>query len=186
MGASSQHPHCQIWATHDIPTNPASEQTNQKEYLVHHHAPLLIDYLRFEHNETSRIIYENKSFTLLVPFWAIWPYETMILPREHLPSITSLTDQHKKDLALLLKGLTVCYDNVFNTPFPYSMGIHQAPTDQKDHDEWQMHFHFYPPLLLSATIKKHLVGYEMLSEAQRDITPEDAAFTLKQLYTSQF
>jgi len=182
MGASSQHPHCQIWATHHLPTIVELEQTHQKEYLVHHHAPLLLDYLRFEHDEKKRIIGETDAFTLLVPFWATWPYETMILPRNHKQSLTSLDSGEIQELAEILSGLTKMYDKVFNTPFPYSMGIHQAPTDDKEHDEWQMHFHFYPPLLRSSTVKKYLVGYEMLAEPQRDITPEAAAQTLQNLY----
>jgi len=119
---------------------------------------------------------------VVVPFWATWPYETMILPCSHKRSLKDLTPGEKGSLAEILKKLTMCYDRLFHTSFPYSMGIHQAPTDGKPHDEWQMHIHFYPPLLRSATIKKYFVGYEMLAEAQRDINPEDAAGTLRKLY----
>lgn len=184
MGASSPHPHCQLWATSTIPTIVQLEQHNQREYLVHHHAPLLVDYLRWEHDGRNRIIMENNSFTVLVPFWAIWPFETMILPASHKRSLSDLTPSDVTALAEILSALTKVYDKLFSVPFPYSMGIHQAPTDDKDHQEWQMHFHFYPPLLRSATVKKYLVGYEMLAEAQRDINPEDAADTLKKLYES--
>jgi len=182
MGASSAHPHCQLWATNTIPTIVQLEQNNQREYIVHHHGPLLLEYLRNEHDENKRIIAENDSFTLLVPFWATWPYETMIIPKTHKLSLLDLEPHEVTSLGEILSTLTKLYDSLFNTPFPYSMGIHQAPTDNKEHDEWQMHFHFYPPLLRSATVKKYLVGYEMLAEAQRDINPEDAASTLKKLY----
>ncbi len=182
MGASSPHPHCQIWATSTVPSIVQLEQNNQREYLVHHHAPLLVDYLRFENDENKRIIAENDSFSLLVPFWATWPYETMILPKAHKQSLRELTPTDVTALADILSILTQLYDKLFTTSFPYSMGIHQAPTDDKEHTEWQMHFHFYPPLLRSATVKKYLVGYEMLAEAQRDINPEDAAMTLQKLH----
>jgi UDPglucose--hexose-1-phosphate uridylyltransferase len=185
MGASSQHPHCQIWSSHHLPTIVQSEQTHQIEYLVHHHAPLLVDYLRWEHDENKRIIFDGESFSVLVPYWAIWPYETMILPKKPMQSLSALTDSDISDLATTLQSLIQTYDTVFHTLFPYSMGIHQAPTDQKDHKEWQMHFHFYPPLLRSSTVKKYLVGYEMMAESQRDITPEDAAATLKKLYETK-
>jgi UDPglucose--hexose-1-phosphate uridylyltransferase len=181
MGASSPHPHCQIWATHSVPTIPALEQVNQKEYLAHHHGTLLADYLRYEHDEKKRIVTENDAFTVLVPYWAVWPYETMILPRTHTESLLSLTAVSIPLLADIISRITRAYDRVFDTSFPYSMGIHQAPTDNLAHDEWLMHFHFYPPLLRSATVKKYLVGYEMMAESQRDITPEDAAATLREL-----
>lgn len=181
MGASSPHPHGQIWANEHLPTIVAREQEKQLLYIQKFHAPLLLNYLGLELKEKSRMIYENSSFALLVPFWATWPYETMILPKSHTPALPALTDSQRKDLAEILKYITSRYDKLFNTPFPYSMGIHQAPTDGESHNEWQMHIHFYPPLLRSATIKKYFVGYEMFAEAQRDINPEDAAETLRKL-----
>jgi len=181
MGASSPHPHGQIWANEHIPTNIAREQQFQKEYRQKHNSVLLLDYLELERKAGERIIYENASFTILVPFWATWPYETMITPKTHKPSLTDLSPTEQSDLADALKNITSRYDKLFDTPFPYSMGIHQAPTDKVAHDEWQMHIHFYPPLLRSATVKKYFVGYEMFAESQRDINPEDAAKTLRDI-----
>jgi UDPglucose--hexose-1-phosphate uridylyltransferase len=182
MGASSPHPHGQIWANEHIPTNVEKEQRSQQQYYEKHSSPLLIDYARQENEDKKRVIASNSDFMVVVPFWATWPYETMILPRSHKRSLKDLTPEEQGSLADILKGLTMCYDRLFATSFPYSMGIHQAPTDNAQHDEWQMHIHFYPPLLRSATIKKYFVGYEMFAESQRDINPEDAALTLRKLY----
>jgi UDPglucose--hexose-1-phosphate uridylyltransferase len=181
MGASNPHPHCQIWVTHDIPTIPQKEQDHQKTYFANHKVPLLTDYLTREFEKKIRIIAKNDTFVVLVPYWATWPYETMILPKKHLMSLSDFSDTDTNDLARVLGKLTRAYDRVFNVPFPYSMGIHQAPTDAANHEEWQFHMHFYPPLLRSATVKKFLVGYEMMAEAQRDILPEDAAHTLRRI-----
>lgn len=179
MGASSPHPHSQIWANEHIPTIPAKEQEAQKTYVSKHKKNLLLTYLEKERKENKRIVFENNSFIMLIPFWAVWPYETMIIPKEHKTSLRDLNTPESQNLAETLSKLTRLYDRLFHTSFPYSMGIHQAPTDKKNHTEWQMHIHFYPPLLRSATIKKHYVGYEMMAEAQRDISPEEAAATLR-------
>jgi UDPglucose--hexose-1-phosphate uridylyltransferase len=181
MGASSPHPHGQIWANEHIPTNIAKELASQQTYFTKHSSPLLLDYLKLEQKDGKRVIYENDAFMVVVPFWATWPYETMIIPKTHKASLVELTEDEQKLLANALKHITHKYDLLFKTPFPYSMGIHQAPTDKKAHDEWQMHIHFYPPLLRSATVKKYFVGYEMFAESQRDINPEDAAQTLRDL-----
>ncbi|HUD18895.1 MAG TPA: UDP-glucose--hexose-1-phosphate uridylyltransferase [Patescibacteria group bacterium] len=182
MGPSSPHPHSQIWANEHLPTIIQKEQTNQKQFLKNHNEPLLPAYLREEMKEDKRIVLENQSFVCLVPFWATWPYETMILPKEQRQSLSDLNRKDQRDLAGILLHITRRYDNLFNTPFPYSMGIHQKPTDKKPHGEWQFHMHFYPPLLRSATVKKHYVGYEMFAEGQRDISPEAAAATLRGLH----
>lgn len=179
MGASSPHPHSQIWANEHIPTIPAKEEESQTKYYAKNKTPLLAVYLREEIKKKLRLLLENTSFAVVVPYWAVWPYETMILPKTNRSSLSALQENEVNDLAHALKKLAVAYDKLFSTPFPYSMGIHQCPTDKKDHEEWQLHFHFYPPLLRSATIKKHYVGYEMMAEAQRDITPEQGAETLR-------
>jgi UDPglucose--hexose-1-phosphate uridylyltransferase len=181
MGASNPHPHCQIWVSHSIPTIPQKEQDNQRAYLTKHGKKLLQTYLESELEKHIRVITQNKTFAVLVPYWATWPYETMILPKKHLTSLSDFSASDEHDLSDILSRITRAYDRVFNVSFPYSMGIHQKPTDGKSHDEWQFHIHFYPPLLRSATVKKFLVGYEMMAEAQRDIIPEDAAKTLRNL-----
>lgn len=179
MGASNPHPHCQIWANEHIPTIPQKEQNAQLHYMKTHQQNLLVVYETLERKKGERIVTQNDDFTVVVPYWATWPYETMILPKTHLSNLTKLTPKNVTSLAAILSTITKAYDRVFDAPFPYSMGIHQAPTDNKEHDEWQFHMHFYPPLLRSATIKKHFVGYEMMAEAQRDISPEAAAETLR-------
>lgn len=181
MGASNPHPHCQIWVNHTIPTIPQKEQDNQKAYLTRHGKNLLQTYLAHELKKQIRIIAQNETFVVLVPFWATWPYETIILPKKHLLSLSDFSKKDSHDLAKILKGITTAYDRIFSVSFPYSMGLHQQPTDDKNHDEWQFHIHFYPPLLRSATVKKYYVGYELMAEAQRDITPEAAAETLRSL-----
>jgi len=181
MGCSNPHPHGQIWAQESIPVEPAKELAQQTAYLQKHGRVLLLDYLKTEEEKRERIVYENDSFVLLVPFWAVWPYETMILPRRQVTQLPELTDTEVTDFAQILKVTTVKYDNLFHVSFPYSAGLHQAPTDGLKHDEWQMHMHFYPPLLRSATIKKFMVGYELLANAQRDITAETSAAILREL-----
>jgi UDPglucose--hexose-1-phosphate uridylyltransferase len=181
MGASNPHPHGQIWAQETIPGEPAKEQEQQRRYFSIHNSSLLDDYLRIELNKRERIIYENEGFAVLVPFWAIWPYEAMILPKKKIQHLMQFTSAEISQLADALKNLTVRYDNLFKVSFPYSAGIHQAPTDGKEHSEWQFHMHFYPPLLRSATIKKFMVGYEMLANPQRDITAETSASILREL-----
>jgi UDPglucose--hexose-1-phosphate uridylyltransferase len=181
MGCSNPHPHVQIWAQQTIPNEPFKEQLNQYKYFKEKGNTLLSDYITAEKQEMKRIVYENGSFILIVPFWAIWPFETMIISKRPLNNILQLTEQEVSDFANIIKITTVKYDNIFNVSFPYSAGIHQAPTDGLDHKEWHLHMHFYPPLLRSASIKKFMVGYELLAEPQRDITPEKAAKILREL-----
>lgn len=180
MGCSNPHPHGQIWAQQSIPNEVLKEQKNQYKYYLDNHTTLLNEYLQVEVNEGQRIVCENNSFVLLVPFWAVWPFETMIIPKRSVSNILHFTKDEVREFADIIKTTTVKYDNIFETSFPYSAGIHQSPTDGMEHNEWHLHMHFYPPLLRSATIKKFMVGYEMLGEPQRDITPERAAEILKQ------
>ncbi|HET8893342.1 MAG TPA: UDP-glucose--hexose-1-phosphate uridylyltransferase [Gaiellaceae bacterium] len=171
MGASNPHPHGQIWATEHIPTLVAREQ----ESLLAE-PTLLADYLA---QEDERVVEENESFVALVPYWAVWPFETLVVPRRPVPSLLRFDDCERSDLAAVLRALVRRYDRLFDTRFPYSMGIHQAPTDGDPHDEWHLHLHFYPPLLRSASVRKFMVGYELLAEPQRDLTPEEAAERLR-------
>jgi len=181
MGCSNPHPHGQIWAQETIPGEPSKEQEQQYRYNSINNASLLVDYLQLELEKKERIIYENEGFVLLVPFWAVWPYETMILPKRKINNILQFSANEITQFADAIKVGTVKYDNLFNTSFPYSAGIHQAPTDGKEHNEWQFHMHFYPPLLRSATIKKFMVGYELLANPQRDITAETSAVIIRDL-----
>lgn len=181
MGCSNPHPHGQIWADSRVPLFPARECERQATYLESKKRCLLCDYLTLELAKKERIVFENDSFVVLVPFWAVWPYETMLLPKTHLTNIADMTDAFRLDLADALKRLSTRYDNLFNTSFPYSMGIHQKPTDGKEHAEWHFHLHFYPVLLRSATVQKFMVGYELLAMPQRDITAELAAQKLAEL-----
>lgn len=193
MGCSNPHPHGQLWATRHVPTEIAKETRGQLRYLrgewavgSGESAPLLLDYLDIERKDGSRLIFENAHFACLVPFWAMWPFETMILPKRHVRRIVELTDEERASLADALKRIAVRYDNLFEVSFPYTMGVHQAPYDGEPHDEWQMHLHFYPPLLRSATVKKFMVGYEMLAQPQRDLTAEQAAEKLHNLSEMRF
>ncbi|HEY1463214.1 MAG TPA: UDP-glucose--hexose-1-phosphate uridylyltransferase [Terriglobales bacterium] len=181
MGASNPHPHCQIWATESIPGIPQQELQTQQKYLKDHSSCLLCDYIAVEAQEKSRIVCQNDAFVAYVPFWAVWPFEILLCSRRHLGSFTDLTKEDQAQLSAILKQITSTYDKVFNVPFPYSMGFHPSPTDNSAHPEWHFHAHFYPPLLRSATIKKFMVGFEMLGSAQRDITPEAAAERLRAL-----
>jgi UDPglucose--hexose-1-phosphate uridylyltransferase len=186
MGCSNPHPHGQIWAQSSLPTEVEKTQHSLKVYRSLYNSNLLQDYLNVELKYNERIVIESDHFVVLVPFWAIWPYETMIISKRHFGKITDFTPEETNDFAIILKELTIKYDNLFETSFPYSSGIHQAPTDGKSHPEWQFHMHFYPPLLRSATVKKFMVGYEMLGESQRDITPEKSAMILKNLSTVHY
>ncbi len=179
MGCSNPHPHGQIWAQEHLPDEPAKKQRAQANYYTKHGRTLLSDYLTSELEEGTRILFEHTDFVALVPFWAVWPFEAMILPRRPVARITDLTDAERTGLAEMYRTLTQAYDRLFDTSFPYSAGIHQAPTDGQKHPEWHLHMAFYPPLLRSATVKKFMVGYEMLANPQRDITPEKAAEILK-------
>jgi UDPglucose--hexose-1-phosphate uridylyltransferase len=181
MGCSNPHPHGQIWAQESLPVEPAKEQAQQLLYFNQHKTVLLNDYLQLELKQKERIIYENEGFAVLVPFWAVWPFETIILPKRSIQHIGLLSVEEVRGFAQAIKVITTRYDNLFKTSFPYSAGIHQVPTDSRKHPEWQMHMHFYPPLLRSATIKKFMVGYELLANPQRDITAEASAALLRDL-----
>lgn len=181
MGCSNPHPHGQIWAGDSLPDLPAREHHQQHTYQVEHGRPLLLDYLDLEIKHGERIVVENDEWLAVVPFWAVWPFELLLLPRRHTLRLTDLDAPQQQGLAEILKRLLVRYDNLFETAFPYSMGWHGAPFKTADCEAWQLHAHFYPPLLRSATIKKFMVGYEMLSEPQRDLTPEQAAERLRGL-----
>lgn len=181
MGASNPHPHGQLWASNDVPQEPEKEERRQREYFVAHQSPLLVDYLNAELAAQERVVIENALWVVLVPYWAVWPYETLVLPRRHVVQMQDLVDEERHALADILKRLLTRYDNLFETSFPYSMGWHGQPTDGGSYPHWQLHAHFYPPLLRSATVKKFMVGYEMLANPQRDITAEQAAARLRQL-----
>ena len=185
MGASNPHPHGQIWAGRSIPNEPFKEQFALQAYQTANKSCLLCDYLRRERELNHRMIFENKHFSVLVPFWAIWPFETLMIPRRHLSSINELSSEERDGLADILKRLTTRYDHLFDIYFPYSMGFHQRPTDGQAHPEWHFHAHFYPPLLRSATVRKFMVGYEMLGTPQRDITAETAAAQLREMKDSE-
>jgi UDPglucose--hexose-1-phosphate uridylyltransferase len=181
MGASNPHPHCQVWATTDVPVEPTKEQRELRNYLASHSRCLLCDYVKLERELDQRIVSENESFVALVPFWAVWPFETLVLSKSHVADLQHLNPAQRNDLADLLSNLTGIYDRVFDAPFPYTMGFHQRPTDGEAHEEWHLHAHFYPPLLRSATVRKYMVGFELLANPQRDITPESAAARLREL-----
>lgn len=181
MGASNPHPHSQIWATEHIPNEPARELERQKAYFDEHGQALLLDYLKEEHKRRERVLFSNDHFTALVPYWAVWPFETIIVAHRNIARLTDLTSAEVSALAEALKHVTTRYDNLFEISFPYSMGFHQAPFDDQPHPEWILHAHFYPPLLRSATVRKFMVGYEMLAMPQRDILPEAAAERLRAL-----
>ena len=181
MGCSNPHPHGQIWAQSTVPNEPAKETLHQENYYRQHGSSLLQDYLAVELQEQTRVVYENASFAVVVPFWAVWPFETIIISKRHFQHIGQMTEEEKNDYADAIKQITSIYDSVFSTSFPYSSGIHQQPTDGKAYPGWHFHMHFYPPLLRSASIKKFMVGYEMLGSPQRDITPETSAAKLKSL-----
>jgi UDPglucose--hexose-1-phosphate uridylyltransferase len=179
MGCSNPHPHGQIWASDSLPNEPSKEDLKQQEHFSAHQSPLLLDYLNQEIIKQERIVLEHEHWVALVPYWAVWPFETLLLPRRHVQQLTELTDDERQDLSHILKRLLTRYDNLFETSFPYSMGWHGAPFNSKNNEHWQLHGHFYPPLLRSASVKKFMVGYEMMAEAQRDLTAEQAAERLR-------
>ncbi len=188
MGCSNPHPHGQIWASDQLPNEAHKENIQQEKYFAENKRVLLVDYLEKELDKEERIIAQNDYWIALVPFWAVWPYEVLLVPRRHIKRLPELEDEEKVALAEISKLFLTKYDNLFKTSFPYSMGWHNAPNsigknaeDDASYAYWQLHAHFYPPLLRSATIKKFLVGYEMLAEAQRDITAEQAAKQLREL-----
>jgi UDPglucose--hexose-1-phosphate uridylyltransferase len=179
MGASNPHPHCQVWATAAVPNLPKTEGEAQSAYRDSNGSCLLCDYYRLEKNAGIRNVVENEEFLALVPYWAVWPFETMIVPRRHVAAIDEFTPAERDALSDVLKRLTTRYDNLFATSFPYSMGFHQKPTDGREHPEWHFHAHFLPPLLRSATVRKFMVGFELLAMPQRDITAESSAERLR-------
>jgi UDPglucose--hexose-1-phosphate uridylyltransferase len=180
MGASNPHPHGQIWASRSIPNEITAELAGQKAYLAQHGANLLVAYAEMELKLGERVVAQNESFVAVVPFWAVWPFEVMILPKRHVVDLAGFSNAERDGFAAILRKVTSTYDHVFEAPFPYSMGLHPKPFDGEEHAEWQFHAHFYPPLLRSASIRKFMVGYELLGSPQRDITPESAAETLRQ------
>ena len=186
MGCSNPHPHGQIWAGDFIPNEPAKEDRQQLAHYKANGSPLLVDYLKLELEKSERVVLENEHWVVLVPYWATWPYETLLLPRRHVLRLQELTDAERTSLADILKRFLTRYDNLFEVSFPYSMGWHGAPMAEGDQQHWQLHAHFYPPLLRSATVKKFMVGYEMLAEAQRDLTPEQAADKLRSQSETHF
>jgi UDPglucose--hexose-1-phosphate uridylyltransferase len=180
MGASNQHPHGQIWANETLPNEPAKELAEQRAYAADTGSCLLCDYLALEVAAGERVVDENDAFVALVPFWAAWPFETLVLPRAHHGALPELDDRDRDGLADILHRLTRRYNRVFDAPFPYSMGLHQPPTDG-DYPQWHLHAHCYPPLLRSTSVRKFMVGYELLAQPQRDISPECAAQRLREV-----
>jgi UDPglucose--hexose-1-phosphate uridylyltransferase len=200
MGASNPHPHGQVWAVDTLPNEPAKEDRQQRAYLAQHGAPLLLEVAELEAREGERVVVENEAWLAVVPYWAIWPFETLLLPRRHVLRLPELTPAERDALAAILQQLLTRFDNLFEVSFPYSMGWHgapfpgrarrvlsadepaaPAPGSERSFDHWQLHAHVYPPLLRSATVRKFMVGYEMLAEAQRDLTAEQAAARLRAL-----
>ena len=179
MGSSMPHPHGQIWALDELPNEPSKEDLRQKEYFAANRTILLADYAAEETERRERVVLENPDWLVVVPFWAVWPFETLLIPRRHVGRLPDLLPGERDSLADILRRLLVRYDNLFETSFPYSMGWHGAPYGEEDVSHWQLHAHFYPPLLRSASIKKFMVGFEMLGEAQRDLTAEQAAERLR-------
>ncbi|XP_007901313.1 galactose-1-phosphate uridylyltransferase [Callorhinchus milii] len=184
MGCSNPHPHCQVWASSFLPNEPRMADRTQREYFGNQGMPLLLDYANLEAQKKERIVVENEDWLVVVPYWAIWPFQTLLLPRRHVLRLQDLTEKERNSLASIMKRLLTKYDNLFEVSFPYSMGWHGAPTGEslnQDNRHWQLHAHYYPPLLRSATIRKFMVGYELLAQAQRDLTPEQAAERLRNL-----
>jgi UDPglucose--hexose-1-phosphate uridylyltransferase len=181
MGCSNPHPHGQVWAGTALPNEPAAEARQQMLYFQKQDSPLLIDVAAQETYLGTRVVLQNEHWVVAVPFWAVWPFETLLLPKRNVLRLPDLSEAERDSLSDILRRLLVKYDNLFEISFPYSMGWHGAPTDDGDHEHWQLHAHFYPPLLRSATVKKFMVGYELLAEAQRDLTPEQAAERLRKL-----
>jgi UDPglucose--hexose-1-phosphate uridylyltransferase len=179
MGCSNPHPHCQVWATAHVPTGPARRLAAQRAYLERHGRDLLGDYLARELSEEARLVCRNEHWVALVPFWASWPFETMLLPARRVPHLPALAPEERDALADVVGRLNRRYDNLFACSFPYSMAWHGRPVDGADHPYWRLHATYYPPLLRSATVRKFVVGYELAAEAQRDLTPEEAAARLR-------
>lgn len=184
MGCSNPHPHCQVWSSNFLPNTVATKHRTQLEFYQKHKKVMLIEYLNRELQSQERVVCENQDWAVLVPYWAVWPYETMLLPKRHIIRMSDIKDTEKQTLADIMKKLLIKYDNLFECTFPYSMGFHFAPTGtylNEDCSHWQFHATYVPPLLRSATVKKHMVGYELMAQAQRDLTPEKAAKQLRDL-----
>jgi len=179
MGCSNPHPHCQVWATSYVPAGPARKLASQKAYSERHGRDLVGDYLEKELAAGERIVCRNEDWVALVPFWAVWPFEVMLVPTRRVPDLPSLSGGERDALADILRRVAARYDNLFRTSFPYSMGFHGRPTDGGDHPWWRLHAVYFPPLLRSATVRKFLVGFELTAEPQRDLTAEDAAARLR-------
>lgn len=189
MGCSNPHPHCQIWAGSFLPNEAAIADKTQKSYFDKHKSPMLLDYARREVESKERVVAENSHWVAVVPYWATWPYQLLLLPKRHVLRLPDLTQDERKSLADVMKQFLTKYDNLFETSFPYSMGWHGAPTGCKltdDNNHWQLHAHYYPPLLRSATVRKFMVGYEMLAQPQRDLTSEHAAKKLRELPSKHY
>jgi UDPglucose--hexose-1-phosphate uridylyltransferase len=186
MGASNPHPHCQIWSTSFIPDEPAAETAAQRDHLARTGRCLLCDYAQTEVAAGERVVLANEHFVALVPWWAVWPFEVLILSRRHAAALPEFSSDERDALVDALKRITTRFDNLFETSFPYTMGFHQSPTDGAAHPEWHFHAHFYPPLLRSAMVRKFMVGFEMLGMPQRDITPESAAERLRACSENHF
>ncbi|HEY9181159.1 MAG TPA: UDP-glucose--hexose-1-phosphate uridylyltransferase [Candidatus Baltobacteraceae bacterium] len=172
MGASNPHPHCQIWAEHSLPNELAKESHALAAHLERTGRCMLCEYAAYERASDERVVYQNSDVLVVVPFWATWPFEVLVLPQRHVNAIDACRDGERDALAQALREVTSRYDRLFAAPFPYSMGFHQQPTDGVPHPQWHAHAHYYPPLLRSASIRKFMVGYEMLGQPQRDSTPE--------------
>lgn len=185
MGCSAPHPHGQVWASSFIPVEAAKEDTQQQLYFEKHGKPLLLDYALLESAQQERTVHENDDWIVVVPYWATWPFETLLLPKFSIRHLPDLREIQKDSLAMIIKQLLTTYDALFGVSFPYSMGWHGAPQHQQYNEHWQLHAHYFPPLLRSATVKKFMVGYEMLAEAQRDLTPEQAAKRLQDISREQ-
>jgi UDPglucose--hexose-1-phosphate uridylyltransferase len=183
MGCSNPHPHGQIWANETVPSEPLKEQKAFLAYRERNGSCLLCDYAAYEIAQRERMVAENDDFIACVPFWAIWPFELLVTSKRHFTDIAGLNSGGRAALADILRRVAQGYDHLFQVTFPYSMGFHQRPTDGEEHGEWHFHAHFYPPLLRSATVRKFMVGYEMLASPQRDITPESAAERLREVQT---
>jgi len=186
MGCSNPHPHCQIWANENVPDDLAREVCTQQEYFQQHNSSLLEDYRVLELEKQERLVCANEYFAIVVPFWAIWPYETLVISQRRVGSLPELDEAEREGLAQILREVTIRYDNLFKTSFPYTMGFHQRPTDGKPYPGFHLHAHFYPPLLRSATVKKFMVGYELLAMPQRDISPELAAKHLRDVPNTHY
>ncbi|XP_021236860.1 galactose-1-phosphate uridylyltransferase isoform X2 [Numida meleagris] len=184
MGCSNPHPHCQVWASSFLPNEARLEERTQRQHHSQHGVPMLLEYAEQEAQRKERLVVENEDWLVVVPYWATWPFQTLLLPRRHVLRLRDLCDSERDSLASIMRRLLIKYDNLFQVSFPYSMGWHGAPTGphlREDCGHWQLHAHYYPPLLRSATVRKFMVGYEMLAQAQRDLTPEQAAERLRAL-----